>query len=106
MVKRAVWDSLHEFVQSLTSCNINVFDDGKFLLPIFTLGKYFERDGKRFLPLSIQVHHAVCDGYHIGLFVEKLQNKIAEFDLNLWIFWEIETGSFFELFEKRACFVP
>ena len=66
-----------------TSCNINVFDDGKFLLPIFTLGKYFERDGKRFLPLSIQVHHAVCDGYHIGLFVEKLQNKIAEFDLNL-----------------------
>lgn len=66
-----------------TSCNINVFDDGKFLLPIFTMGKYFERDGKRFLPLSIQVDHAVCDGYHIGLFVEKLQNKITEFDLNL-----------------------
>lgn len=62
-----------------TSCNINVFDDGTFLLPIFTMGKYFERDGKRFLPLAIQVHHAVCDGYHVGLFVEKLQNKIFEF---------------------------
>ena len=45
-----------------TAFNINVFDEGKFLLPIFTMGKYFERDGKRLLPLSIQVHHAVCDG--------------------------------------------
>ena len=62
-----------------TSCNINVYDDGKFLLPIFTMGKFFERDGKRFLPLAIQVHHAVCDGYHVGVFVEKLQEKIFRF---------------------------
>ena len=62
-----------------TSLNINVFDDGKFLLPIFTMGKYFERDEKRLLPLAIQVHHAVCDGYHVGLFVEKLQEKINSF---------------------------
>ena len=54
-------------------------DDGKFLLPIFTMGKCFERDGKHLLPLSIQVHHAVCDGYHVGLFVEKLQSKIDRF---------------------------
>ena len=62
-----------------TSCNINVYDDGKFLLPIFTMGKFFDRDGKRFLPLAIQVHHAVCDGYHVGVFVEKLQEKIFRF---------------------------
>jgi len=62
-----------------TSVNLNVYDDGKFLLPIFTLGKYFERDGKRLLPLAIQVHHAVCDGYHVGLFVEKLQSLIDDF---------------------------
>ena len=62
-----------------TAVNINVFDDGKFLLPIFTMGKCFERDGKHLLPLSIQVHHAVCDGYHVGLFVEKLQSKIDRF---------------------------
>ena len=65
-----------------TSVNLNVFDDGKYLLPIFTMGKYFERDGKRLLPLAIQVHHAVCDGYHVGLFVETLQRNIAEFDPN------------------------
>ncbi len=59
-----------------TGLNINVYDEGKFLLPIFTMGKYFERDGKRLLPLAIQVHHAVCDGYHVGVFVEKLQKYI------------------------------
>lgn len=62
-----------------TSMNINVYDEGKFLLPIFTLGKFFERDGRRFLPLAIQVHHAVCDGYHVGIFVEKLQDEINRF---------------------------
>jgi len=62
-----------------TGLNINVYDEGKFLLPIFTMGKYFERDGKRMLPLAIQVHHAVCDGYHVGVFVERLQKYIAEF---------------------------
>ena len=63
-----------------TAVNINVYDEGKFLLPIFTMGKYFDRDGKRFLPLAIQVHHAVCDGYHVGLFVERLQENINCFD--------------------------
>ena len=62
-----------------TALNINVYDEGKFLLPIFTMGKYFERDGKRFLPLAIQVHHAVCDGYHVGMFVEALQEYINSF---------------------------
>lgn len=62
-----------------TSVNINVYDEGKFLLPIFTMGKFFEQDGKRLLPFSIQVHHAVCDGYHIGKFVELIQEKINRF---------------------------
>ena len=64
----------------VTQTVLNVFDDGKFLLPIFTMGKYFERDGKRLLPLAIQVHHAVCDGYHVGLFVETLQDQINRFE--------------------------
>lgn len=64
---------------TFTSFNINVYDEGKFLLPIFTMGKHFEQDGKRLLPLAIQAHHAVCDGYHIGLFVEKLQKHIDNF---------------------------
>ncbi len=62
-----------------TAFNINVFDEGKFLLPIFTMGKFFEREGRRFLSLAIQVHHAVCDGYHMGAFVERLQQYVDDF---------------------------
>lgn len=64
---------------SFTAFNLNIFGDGTYLLPMFTMGKTFETDGKRMLPLAIQVHHAVCDGYHVGKFIELLQAKINEF---------------------------
>ena len=65
---------------SFTAFDINVFDDGKYLLPIFTMGRFFDIDGRKMLPLAIQVHHAVCDGYHVGKFVELLQEKINSLD--------------------------
>lgn len=64
---------------TFTAFDINVFDEGKYLLPIFTMGKFFDEGDKRILPLAIQVHHAVCDGYHVGKFVEELQAKISSF---------------------------
>lgn len=60
--------------------NINVFGDEKYLLPIFTMGKFFYVNEKRMLPLAIQVHHAVCDGYHVGRFIELLQKEIDLFN--------------------------
>ena len=68
---------------SFTSFEVNVIDEGKHLLPIFTMGKFFELEGKTLLPLSIQVHHAVCDGYHVGQFLSLLQDKIDSFDEGL-----------------------
>lgn len=62
-----------------TAFNLNVYGDGKYLLPIFTMGKFEDREGGRFLPLAIQVHHAVCDGYHVGRFVQLLQEGIRHF---------------------------
>lgn len=41
--------------------------------PIFTMGEYYEENQRIILPLSIQVHHAVCEGFHICCFVNKLQ---------------------------------
>lgn len=64
---------------SFTAFNLNIFGDGTYLLPMFTMGKTFETDGKRMLPLAIQVHHAVCNGYHVGKFIELLQAKINKF---------------------------
>lgn len=62
-----------------TAFNLNIHNGGNYLLPIFTIGKYTEQDEKRFLPLAIQVHHAVCDGYHISKFVKILQEEIDHF---------------------------
>jgi chloramphenicol O-acetyltransferase type A len=43
------------------------------LLPILTIGRHTEQGGDTLMPLAIQVHHAVCDGYHLGRFVEQVQ---------------------------------
>lgn len=64
---------------TFTAFDINIFDQGTYLLPIFTMGKFFDTGEKRMLPLAIQVHHAVCDGYHVGRFLEILQEKISSF---------------------------
>jgi chloramphenicol O-acetyltransferase type A len=57
---------------SFTGFNLNI-DGENYLLPIFTIGKYFEQNNKILIPISIQVHHAVCDGYHIGRFINEVQ---------------------------------
>ncbi|AMJ39909.1 type A chloramphenicol O-acetyltransferase [Anaerotignum propionicum] len=63
-----------------TAFNINVFSDGNYLLPIFTIGKYKKENGKIMMPLAIQCHHAVCDGYHVGKFVETLREMAINCD--------------------------
>ena len=71
---------------TFTSFNLNIFGDGRYLLPIFTMGIWVEQNGRRMLPLAIQVHHAVCDGYHVGQFVECLQTMIDRFGGNKEMF--------------------
>lgn len=63
-----------------TAFNINVFSDRNYLLPIFTIGKYKKENGKIMMPLAIQCHHAVCDGYHVGKFVETLREMAINCD--------------------------
>lgn len=65
---------------AFTAFSINVYNAGNYLLPIFTMGRKQEREGKILLPLALQVHHAVCDGYHAAQFVSRLQQSISEFE--------------------------
>ncbi|MEI4771649.1 type A chloramphenicol O-acetyltransferase [Psychrobacillus sp. FJAT-51614] len=58
---------------SFTGFNLNINNDNDYLLPIVTGGKYFNQTDKTLLPISLQVHHAVCDGYHASIFIEELQ---------------------------------
>ncbi len=41
--------------------------------PLIDWGKYCERDGKFYMPISIQAHHSFVDGLHVGRLAEKLQ---------------------------------
>lgn len=47
--------------------------------PLFDWGKYFEKDDKIYIPISVQAHHSFVDGFHIGQFVEKLQKYFDEY---------------------------
>ena len=58
---------------SFTSFNINVANMQNFFSPMFTIGKYYNQDGKVMLPLAIQVHHSVCDGFHVARLINELQ---------------------------------
>lgn len=51
---------------SFTSFDLNVANMDNFFAPVFTMGKYYTQGDKVLMPLAIQVHHAVCDGFHVG----------------------------------------
>ena len=53
--------------------NLNLQKGYAYLLPIFTMGRFYEEGEKILLPLALQVHHAVCDGFHACRFINELQ---------------------------------
>ncbi|WP_025116296.1 type A chloramphenicol O-acetyltransferase [Lysinibacillus fusiformis] len=58
---------------SFTGFNLNIHNGGDYLLPIITGGQYASINGEYRLPISLQFHHAVCDGYHASIFMNELQ---------------------------------
>ncbi len=44
--------------------------------PKISVGRLHEENGRKMLPFNIYVHHALIDGYHIGIFYEKLQDLL------------------------------
>ena len=48
-------------------------------IPKITLGKFFKSGERILLPISIEVNHCLMDGYHLGLFNEKLTQAIESF---------------------------
>ncbi|NJN79505.1 MAG: chloramphenicol acetyltransferase [Anaerolineales bacterium] len=45
-------------------------------VPRFAWGKYFKESDSLKMPLSVQGHHAIMDGIHMGKFYEKLQDYL------------------------------
>ena len=44
--------------------------------PKISFGKMTEKDGVRSMPVSIHVHHALMDGFHVGQFLELFQQQL------------------------------
>lgn len=47
--------------------------------PLFDWGKYYEKEGKLYMPVSVQAHHSFVDGLHVGRFVERLQGFLEAY---------------------------
>ena len=47
-------------------------------IPKFVFGKFYESDKIKKMPFSIEVHHAMIDGYHVGKFLEIFQKKMDD----------------------------
>ncbi len=45
--------------------------------PRITFGKITEHDGRRMMPVSIHVHHALADGLHVAHFVQRFEQCLA-----------------------------
>ena len=44
--------------------------------PKISFGKMMEENGKKTMSISVHVHHGLVDGYHVGLFIDALQNLL------------------------------
>lgn len=51
-----------------------------YYFPSFEAGGFVEAGGRLLMPLSITVHHATVDGYHLKVFLEVLQELMNEPD--------------------------
>lgn len=61
---------------SFEGFNLNLQNGYDYLPPIFTMGKFYEENGRVRLPLAVQVHHAVCDGFHLCRLVNEMQELL------------------------------
>ena len=70
--------------------DVHVFDEGKFLAPVLTWGKYEVQNGNALMPLTMNIHHAVADGFHLCRFFNEVQELINTLD---GVNKEVITGS-------------
>ncbi len=52
--------------------------DPKECIPKIAFGRFNVRQGKRYLPLSIEAHHGLADGIHLAKYLEAFQKQLDE----------------------------
>jgi chloramphenicol O-acetyltransferase type A len=70
-----VYYSVIPWISFTSFKNATRLDDSQ-TIPRIVFGKLFTEAGKMKLPHSVEVHHAVMDGIHVGKYFNLLQKKI------------------------------
>jgi chloramphenicol O-acetyltransferase type A len=47
-------------------------------VPKISFGKYREDGGRMMMPVSVEVHHALMDGLHVGRYFERLEGYLSD----------------------------
>ncbi len=75
-------DNCYDFSNLLwldfTSFDIKFTETVPYLPPIITTGKINAQTEKVSIPFNISVHHSVCDGYHLSLFFDYLNEILND----------------------------
>ncbi|HET6645746.1 MAG TPA: CatA-like O-acetyltransferase, partial [Pyrinomonadaceae bacterium] len=46
-------------------------------VPKIAFGKFTREDDRMLLPISVEVHHALMDGLHVGKFITRFEELLA-----------------------------
>lgn len=63
---------------SFDSFTLDLPEGNNYLLPIFTMGRFYEEQNRTLLPVAIRFHHAVCDGFHAARLVNEVQELLNQ----------------------------
>ncbi len=47
-------------------------------VPRIAWGKFFVREGRTWMPVAVQAHHALMDGLHVGRYYESIQELFSQ----------------------------
>ena len=50
--------------------------DNRQTVPRMVFGKMFEQGDRRFIPFSVEAHHCLMDGYHVGQYFSRFQQHL------------------------------
>lgn len=59
---------------------VHSYENKPYYFPSVEAGKFFVKDSRTYMPLSLTCHHATTDGYHIKTFLEYLNTDLLHLD--------------------------
>ena len=59
---------------------VHSYESKPYYFPSVEAGKIQEENGRLMMPLSVTCHHAATDGYHVRVFLDKLQREMDDFE--------------------------